>query len=38
MSFFASLFGMNAPELSEDGVMPLKDQLVWMCKSLAISS
>ncbi|KAH8179959.1 corA-like mg2+ transporter protein [Sarocladium implicatum] len=30
MSFFSSLFGMNAPELSEDGIMPLKEQLTWM--------
>lgn len=30
LSFFASVFGMNAPEISEDGIMPLRKQLTLM--------
>jgi len=31
LSFFATLFGMNAQELNE-GKMPLNMQLMYMCK------
>ncbi|KAK0392707.1 hypothetical protein NLU13_2202 [Sarocladium strictum] len=30
LSFFASVFGMNAPEISQDGIMPLRKQLTLM--------
>lgn len=39
LSFMASIFGMNAPELSSDGLMPLNTQLKYMGKqSLLLDS
>jgi hypothetical protein len=32
LQFMTSVFGMNAREFSEDGVMHLEPQLKWMCK------
>lgn len=36
LSFFTSVFGMNAPELSNDGVMPLRTMLIVMFSISAV--